>query len=388
MSRVLFIAHSLPQYRVPFFNALRDRLAVTGVDVAVAYGTPRGSEAAKGYQAELEWGTLLQNRSLSLGRRGLLWQPCLREAWQADLVVVEQASRLLANYILLAAQAVGSTRVAFWGHGANHNPHEAYAAAELVKRRISRLPHWWFAYTERSRQIVRHLGYPGDRITVVHNATEKPDLRYAAVHGATFRKQHTLGNGPIGLFMGSLYPEKRLAFLFQAADRIYARRSDFRLVLVGDGPDREAVLDCVAKRAYARYLGPRFGHDRVAPLAAARVVLMPGLVGLAVVDAFAARRPLITTAVDYHSPEIEYVRDGSNAVVVADASNVEAYADAVLAVLSDDAFYNRLTEGCRSASAVYTLDAMVERFARGIVCALSAPPPRSLGENMPNGARV
>jgi glycosyltransferase involved in cell wall biosynthesis len=352
---------------------LRLRLANVGVDVRVVHGDATPQEAARRDAGDLSWAEFRPNRFFRVGNRTIIWQPVVRTAREADLVVVEQASRLVTNYVLLASQALGSTPVAFWGDGENHVPHAANATAEFVKRHISRFPHWWFAYTDGSRQIVERLGYPAERITVVQNATATPDFSDQAVDVAAFRKQHALGDGPIGLFMGSLYREKRLPFLLAAADRIHARCPEFRLVLVGDGPERADVIRRVVNRPYARLVGPRFGSDRATPLAAARVMLMPGLVGLAIVDGFAAGLPLVTTAVDYHGPEIGYVRDGTNAVIVRDTANVDEYADAVWRVISDSGFHHRLVEGCRAAAAVYTLDAMVERFADGIERALAAP---------------
>jgi L-malate glycosyltransferase len=42
-------------------------------------------------------------------------------------------------------------------------------------------------------------------------------------------------------------------------------------------------------------------------------MLMPGLVGLAVLDAFADGIPRVTTVIEYHSPEIEYLVPGRTA---------------------------------------------------------------------------
>jgi hypothetical protein len=48
----------------------------------------------------------------------------------------------------------------------------------------------------------------------------------------------------------------------------------------------------------------------------------------------------------------------------------EEYAAAVTDLLSDDARLQRLRAGCRAAANVYTLEAMVDRFAGGVVEAL------------------
>jgi len=315
---------------------------------------------------------------LRIARRELVWQPCLAEACEADLVVVEQASRLLLNYVLFARQAAGRGRLAFWGHGANLQRHTASAASEWLKRRVSRLPHWWFAYTEGSRERVEALGYPSERITVVQNAhdTEHLAAAVAAVSAAErrrFRAEHDLGEGPVGVFLGSLTREKRIEFLLDASARIAARRPDFRLVVAGDGDERDRVLAAASSRPWMRYLG-RVDDlaARARLLAVADGLLVPGLVGLVALDSFAAGAPLVTTAVDFHSPEIEYVRDGVNGAIAATPEDANAYAGLALEVMTGDRLRERLLRGCAEARRTFTLAAMVDRFAGGVRAALEA----------------
>jgi glycosyltransferase involved in cell wall biosynthesis len=372
---VLIAYKSLPQYRVRFFAALRERLAADGIDLVLVHGQPAKREAARRDTAELDWALRRRNRVLSLGRRDLIWQPCIRLALQADLVIVEQASRLLVNYPLLALQALGAARVAFWGHGANLQHHRAHRAGELVKRFVSRHPHWWFAYTARARARVEELGYPGQRITVVQNAIDTRALEAACESvGAgeieAFRRRHGLGAGPVGIFVGGLYADKRLPFLLEASDLIAGQLPDFRLLVIGDGPERAEFAARAAGREHVRILGPLFDREKAVALATARVMLMPGLVGLAVLDAFAARVPMITTAVEFHSPEIDYLVDGRNGIVAPDPEDAGAYADRVVSVLTDAALEARLAQGCAEAAALYTNEAMVSRFAEGVRAAL------------------
>jgi hypothetical protein len=46
-----------------------------------------------------------------------VWQPVLSATRKADLVIVDQASRLLVNYVLLARQRFGGPSIALWGMG-------------------------------------------------------------------------------------------------------------------------------------------------------------------------------------------------------------------------------------------------------------------------------
>ena len=57
--------------------------------------------------------------------------------------------------------------------------------------------------------------------------------------------------------------------------------------------------------------------------------------------------------------------------MVANSDDPEAYANAVAGLLEDDARYGMLVSGCRESRSVYTLEAMVQRFAHGIVDVLA-----------------
>ncbi len=377
--RVLIAYKSLPRYRLAFFERLRDRLAADGIELVLAYGHGTPGYAHRGEDVDVAWGLSRPNCALRLGRRELVWQPCLADARDADLVVVEQASRLLLNYVLLGRQALGRGRVAFWGHGANLQRQTASATSEWLKRRVSRLPYWWFAYTEGSRRRVEALGYPPERITVVQNAQDTELLAEAvaavsAEERERFRAEHGLGNGPVGVFLGSLSREKRLDFLLEAAERIREREPGFRLVVTGTGEDRPRVESAASSHPWITYLGRVDDlRGRASLLSCADSLLVPGLVGLVALDGFAAGVPLVTTAVDFHSPEIEYVRDGENGVVAADPDDVDSYAALALEAMAPGSFRERLVDGCRRAREVFTLGAMVERFAGGVHAALRAP---------------
>jgi glycosyltransferase involved in cell wall biosynthesis len=376
--RVLIAQKSLPQYRVPFFDELRRRLAGDGIDLQLVHGLPTPRDAHRRDRGELRWALRRQNRVLSIGGLELVWQPCLADVRSADLVVVEQASRLLVNYVLLGRQAAGRGKVAFWGHGANLQPRTANASSEWLKRQLSRLPHWWFAYTEGGKDRVTSTGYPAERVTVVQNAqdTERLSAAVAAVTQGErdrFRAEHGLGEGPVGLFLGSLSKDKRVDFLLESCARIAAQAPGFRLLVAGDGEELPRVLDAAGSVAWLRTVGRIDGlHERAVLLSIADGLLMPGAVGLVVLDGFAAGVPLVATAVDSHGPEMEYVRNGTNGVIAPDPDDAAAYATCAFEAMTAEPLRERLLRGCREARQVFTLEAMVERFAGGIRAALEA----------------
>ena len=291
------------------------------------------------------------------------------------MIVLEQQNRALHNYPLLAARYFGSrTKLAFFGHGRNFQETRE-TLGERIKRLLAVQVDWWFAYTEASALALTDAGMPGERITVMNNAIDtrglQTDLGAVTLEDVTvFRQELDISpDASVGLFIGGLYPEKRLPFLLAAAEIIRARRPDFVLLIAGDGPDRAVFKPA----AHLRLLGPRFGRDKAVLLKAADLLLMPGAIGLVVLDAFCAGLPLVTTALKYHGPEFAYMNDGREGVVVRDPNSVEAYADAVLALLADAPRIRDMSVRAREAATNYTIESMAERFADGVVKALALP---------------
>lgn len=374
-------------YRRDFYERVRVLLDQRGVDFRLVAGQPGPVALPKEDAVDLPWAIHIRNRYYRVGHRQLCWQPCLRHVWDADLVIVEQASKLLANHILTAGRYLGGPRLALWGHGHNIQPQRASAPGEAVKRMLSRHVDWWFAYNEASVEVVKAIGFPPERITSVQNAV---DTRWLSVARdglsdadiAAERRRLGLRGAHIGVFAGALYDDKRLAFLIDAGDRVRERLPDFELLVIGAGPDRPLVHRAAASRPWMHALGPLYGLEKVRAMSTAKALLLPGLVGLAVLDGFALGLPLVTTRVPFHSHEIAYVAPGENAIIVQEWRDSAVYADAVVRLFTDDALLERLREGCRVAAGAFTLEAMTRNFVDGVANALTAlgrPPAAPVG---------
>jgi glycosyltransferase involved in cell wall biosynthesis len=377
-ARVLFSTAILPRYRVPFHEGVRANLESFGVTYDVVYGQPTASEAAKGDLATLSWGKQVINRYCPIGGASGLWQPILSEVWGSDLVVVGQENRFLTNYVIQAQRRFRRPKIGLWGHGRNFQADAKSVAAERWKRAWATRCDWWFAYTETSRKVVETYGFPPERITVIDNAIDTSGLRrsIAQVDNRgldSLRTQLGAESDCVGVYVGGLYRHKRLDFLIEASKDIQRRVPGFVLAVVGDGVDRNVVEAAATQHSWIRYLGPLFGDEKAKILRLGRVFMMPGLVGLAVLDCAAAGLPIVTTAYPYHSPEIAYLEPGRNGLVVADWTNPKAYADAVVGVLQGDQLHSSLAAGAKEVGKEFTVERMIQRFSGGVLAALKAP---------------
>ena len=375
--KVVVVQTTLRQYRVPFYERLRAHLLERDVRLVVGHGEPDSREKTKGDATTLDWAVRIPTRYVHVGPRSLVLQSPGRLLDDAALVIVEQASRNLLNHILFLQNALGRRHLAFWGHGRNLQQHNVSRFGEFVKRTMTTRVHWWFAYNDLSARIVRDLGYPGSRITVVSNAIDTTALveqRNALTEGDVRRVRDEVGirGDSVCVFVGSLYRGKLLPFLVDACDLIKARVPGFELVVIGGGPELPWLREVASVRPWLHAVGPKFDEQKARYFADAKLVLIPGSVGLGIMDAFAIRAPLVTTDVPGHGPEIEYLDSGVNGILVHDHEDPATYARVVSELLKNERERARLVQGCIEAAEHYTIDNMSHRFAEGIVQALHA----------------
>ena len=368
---------SLKHYRKTFFELLRKRLAQDDVELVLIHGSPAGRDAEKKDFVKIEWAHCTKNLYLKIGLRDLCWQPCLKLLRGSNLVIVDQGSRLLINYVLFSGHILKFKKVCFWGHGKNFQENNASVAGECIKRFMSRHVHWWFAYNDLSAEIIRSLGYLESRITTVQNAIDIRCLVTAQQNVTQAQLQHIKAKSGIKgnnvcIYAGGMYPEKRLDFLIEACVQIKKNVSAFEMIFIGAGPEDSKVKGAAEKYEWVHYVGPKFDEEKVPYFMLSRLFLMPGLVGLAILDAFALETPLITTNISYHSPEIDYLVDGVNGVIVSEPDDPSVYAAQVSNLLKDDKACENLIAGCRAARGKYTIEEMVKRFAEGIIMALNS----------------
>ena len=304
--------------------------------------------------------------------RTLGWKAVVRKTRAADLVVCELSSGSLENYTQALRHKHG---LASWGHGyaTTTKPHRLDTALE---RWLMRRSNVFFAYTERGRQRAKEFGLSDSRIVVLQNTVDTTGLQAAMDQVSANSTMGTPDDWNLGtddsvcVFLGALDRSKRLDFLLAASEVIFREMPSFRLVIAGDGPERDFVKRAVSERPYLRYVG-RVGDLEKASLAAtARLMLNPGRVGLTAVDSFVMRTPMVTTYWPLHAPEFDYLINDENAVIVNDS--VEDYARAVLDLLHDQEKLAKLKAGCSATASEMTMESLVERFSAGILRALVA----------------
>lgn len=204
---------------------------------------------------------------------------------------------------------------------------------------------------------------------------------YNGIDLTRFRPPRSARQPDLFLAVGRLVEKKGFGHLINACAVLRDRGSDFRCILVGDGPDGPTLRDRAAGLRLSdsvEFAGAMPQEELLALMARAGVMVLPCVVGesgdrdglpTVLLEALAAGMPAVTTTVS-GGPEI--VEDGVNGYLVAPGDSA-ALADALDRILADRAQTRAMGEaGRRKAEELFdlkrnvaTLRGLIERTARG-----------------------
>ena len=179
----------------------------------------------------------------------------------------------------------------------------------------------------------------------------------------------------IVLFVGTLRPVKGLKYLIQAMGIITKQDAGVKLLLIGDGEERE-YLENLAKQLDLKeeviFAGKVPNEEVPQYTAASDLFVLPSLsegFPVTVLEAMASGLPIVTTNVK-GLPEI--VKEGENGFLV-EPRNPEQIAEKVLLLLGNDELRERISENNREKAKRYSWANVVERLEQVYLEVLNKP---------------
>jgi len=306
-------------------------------------------------------GKLDVRSALRLARELASFRP---DVLHAHLFHANLAARLLGR-------AAGARRVLSTVHVVERRP---LRARRLLERLTARRDDLTVCVSNTVADHARaDLGVRRERLRVVENGVDL--ARFASPEPAAAARA-ALGLPPTGLVVGAvgrLSRQKGFDVLLEAFARLLRARSDVHLVIAGAG-EEEAALRARARTLglgdRARLLGFRPDTPRV--LAALDVFCMPSRwegFGLALVEALAAGRPAVVSAVD----SLPEVLGGAGLLVAPD--DPSGLAAGLEQLLSDPSARAALAGRARARAARYGVERMVAGYEALYLELLNAGPP-------------
>jgi len=290
----------LPNYRVLFFDLLAS--ACDG-GMCLFTGLPRPTEGITTTDKLQVANYKMGNNVHLLGdpqyilyqfyQRGLIdW---LKE-WNPDALIVDANPRCLSTPAAVKWMKKQNKPVIGWGLGAPP------VSGFRERRRAAFLGQFdaMIAYSQRGADEYAQQGFPLESLFVAHNSVSPPPTWEMPERSKSFNEK------PYVLFVGRLQARKNVDLLLGACAEI----QDMKLVIVGDGPEREA-LEKLAEEIYpdAEFVGAKHGGELKTYFEEADLFVLPGTGGLAVQEAMSYGLPIIVAQGD--GTQDDLVREGN-----------------------------------------------------------------------------
>lgn len=230
-----------------------------------------------------------------------------------------------------------------------------------IEKLLWRMPDVLVAVGHEQAESIRGLyGMPAQRLRVLYNGVDIPVPRVSDKVTEATRDCDV----PIVGSISTLIPQKGLNHLIDAAALLKQRGARFRLLVVGDGPLREALKQqatVLGLDGTVRFLGwvPE-ASDCALP--ACDIFVQSSLweaMSVVVLEAMASGKPMVITRVG-ENPHV--VSDGETGLVVS-SGDPRALADALEKLLDDPEFGRRLGAAARRRHAEkFTVHNMVNAY--------------------------
>jgi glycosyltransferase involved in cell wall biosynthesis len=168
------------------------------------------------------------------------------------------------------------------------------------------------------------------------------------------------------LFSGRLYAGKNVDFLLRAFAMLKRSRQDVALLIIGDGEERDRLhqlakeLELQDVHFLGEVVNPR---DTAEYFSLADVMVIPGVVGLAIVHGFALGLPLITTDCPGHGPELDYLSEANGAIT---KMEIHEYAKVLGMILSSPHRLEAMKRAAMAKGDELQLGHSIDRFLDGI----------------------
>jgi glycosyltransferase involved in cell wall biosynthesis len=241
--KLALLTNIIAPYRIPLFSFLADQF-----DLLILHG---GKEANRD-----SWSNLEEALSKAKVVRGWGWQLRLakkvkREVFDEKFIHITPG--LVWHLLLFRPDAVISNEMGFrsvlalaygalfrkpvwiWWEGTLHSERNVNLLRRLIRKAFVFSVDHWISFGKTSTEHLLHLGIKRDRILQLQNAVDEARFKTPAEPAWAIQPR------PVVLYVGQLIERKGVKLLLDAAAKVQQNGSDFSLLLVGSGRDKQAL---------------------------------------------------------------------------------------------------------------------------------------------------
>ena len=282
----------------------------------------------------------------------------------SDLLVFEHALRCgnLYYYLLLHPN-----KVVLWGHAKSYTLEENWLRKLIMDWMAKRCSHF-LVYTQGGAQYLLDIGVKKSNISIIVNSLETEEL-VATPSDITVRKiQKQLfqeGGSPtyVVAYLGVLEEYKKLHFLQDSLRYLRHKGLDITCLVAGDGNlKQELVSRNDGEFVFLGYASPEM---KVALSHFAKILLIPGRIGLVAIDSIFLGLPIVTTKYSLHAPEFEYLEIEKDYIET--EADILDFSSKIHELLTDEKRVSEMRVNLINKRMYYRGSAMQENFRNALM---------------------
>lgn len=371
MKKVVILQRITGNYRLPLFEYMFKELSNQNIELKVIYGQAGPDEKEIGVVNGV-FLSKIQNHYVKFRSKYLIFQFPIKDFLTADMIIIQQGNKIVTNHLYIILSYFLRKKIGVWGNckqelGAFRNGIFYRTWWWKLTKNIDH----WFAYNDTTKLILEKAMFPKKQITVLYNTidTKSQIETYNSFTESYIQqlknKYEIKSNDIVGLFCSRLYPDKRIDFLLQALELVIKEIPNFKFFVLGDGDEIQKISDFEVNHKWFFQIGTKYGEEKISYFRISDFQLMPGALGLHVVDSFAFETPIITTNNLTHGVEFDYLQNYENGIV--SSYNLDAYVEAIIKVCKDSNLLKKLKYGCKESAKLFSIERMSQNFISGIL---------------------
>jgi glycosyltransferase involved in cell wall biosynthesis len=234
--------------------------------------------------------------------------------------------------------------------------------------------------------LVKEWNVPSQKILVFPNAVDIQKFKIDVEWGTEIRSQLGLELNPLIIFVGNFFHWHDVATLLDAFALLIKSQPDVRLVLVGDGEQRQAMMqkaDELGLSAVVKFTGAVPHADVPRYIAAADIAVVPyppmrqkmWLSPLKLFEYMASGKAIVASSIGQLT---DVIRDGENELLVP-PGDASAVANALERLINDAGLSSKLSAQAREdAERKYSWESYLSRLERVFDAVINGKPVVSL----------
>jgi glycosyltransferase involved in cell wall biosynthesis len=233
-----------------------------------------------------------------------------------------------------------------------------------IEKAVSKLSEKNIAVSGWTKRRLEALRIPEEKIKVIPNGIDLEKISKIEPEGGRDLLELESKRYDI-IFAGRLIKEKNVDLLIKAIDLLKADFPDIRCCIVGDGPEKVALVELAKKTGVygnVEFAGFQEYGALIGKIKASKVLVLPSIregFGMVVIEAFACGVPVVTVKAKYNAAQGLVENEVDGLVVKPEDREI---AKAVQKIIEKNSDYSKTSEAALRKAEKYNWEKIVEKI--------------------------